>query len=371
MDQGDQLAQQVEQVMTTGEDFSRSPASPSGGILEIRLTSPAEGERTAPLQRHSWAEIRDSALAGKAPEMDCSLPQALHFAWEWAQPAALPAGLPVTYDLELAIEGGSLESFVFRGLPAPELPVENLRVGTAYSWQVRAWIGSRLLGISPEGHFSTHPALPRWLNVPGITNVRDIGGWPLTGGGSVRQGMIYRGSEMNSHCTITDEGHAVMMQILRIRTDLDLRGVGEERQPVLDTQSVDYVNIPLASYDMIASPEYTGRYRSLFSLLATRAAYPIFMHCWGGADRTGTVAFLLGALLGMRFEDLIHDYELTSLSIWGVRRGDSDAFREMLQTLELFARKGASLQNQAERYLNVIGVNAAEVDAIREIMVKQ
>jgi protein tyrosine/serine phosphatase len=173
---------------------------------------------------------------------------------------------------------------------------------------------------------------------------------------------------MNSHCTITAEGRSVMIADLGIRTDLDLRGTGEDRTPVLDLSQVEYVNIPVLAYDLIANPEYTGRYRALFSLLATRSMYPIYIHCWGGADRTGTVVFLIQALLGVSEDHLAADYELTSLSIWGERLRESEEFQSLLQTLELFVSKGNSLQAQVERYMNVIGVTKEEIERIREIL---
>ena len=40
----------------------------------------------------------------------------------------------------------------------------------------------------------------------------------------------------------------------------------------------------------------------------------IFFHCFGGADRTGTVAFLVEALLGVSESDMSKDYELTTYS---------------------------------------------------------
>jgi protein tyrosine/serine phosphatase len=280
-------------------------------------------------------------------------------------------GAALRYDLDLLAEDGSRDAHSLRGLLGPQASLLNLRIGTPYRWRVRARLGRRVIAGSGWGRFTTHPAAPRWIHAPGITNVRDLGGWPLPDGRRVRQGLLFRGSEMNSHCSITEAGRAVLLRELAIRTDLDLRGAGEERQAVLDPARVDYVNIPLASYDMIASPEYIKHYRDVFHLLSSRARYPVFMHCWGGADRAGTVAFLVGALLGMRLEDLILDYELTSLSIWGERSRHSEVFQELLQTLEVFARKGSSLQTQVERYLHVIDISQQEIAAIRDILTER
>ena len=38
---------------------------------------------------------------------------------------------------------------------------------------------------------------------------------------------------------------------------------------------------------------------------------PVYFHCYAGADRTGTIALILEALLGMSQSDIDKDYELT------------------------------------------------------------
>ena len=47
---------------------------------------------------------------------------------------------------------------------------------------------------------------------------------------------------------------------------------------------------------------------------------PIYVHCWGGADRTGASVMCIEGLLGVSEEDLMKDYELTSFSSYGTRR---------------------------------------------------
>ena len=49
----------------------------------------------------------------------------------------------------------------------------------------------------------------------------------------------------------------------------------------------------------------------------------VYFHCAGGADRTGTLAFLIEALLGVSESDLSKDYELTSFD------GSHDRYRNM------------------------------------------
>jgi hypothetical protein len=76
---------------------------------------------------------------------------------------------------------------------------------------------------------STRPAHPEFFPfhiVTGISNFRDIGGWPIYDDsvppkcvGHVRRGILYRGSDTNR---VTPEGEE-KLQELGIKTDFDLR----------------------------------------------------------------------------------------------------------------------------------------------------
>ncbi len=52
--------------------------------------------------------------------------------------------------------------------------------------------------------------------------------------------------------------------------------------------------------------------------MADRENYPIYLHCTYGNDRTGTICYLLEALLGVRDEDLLKEYRL-SVTYYGRR----------------------------------------------------
>lgn len=58
--------------------------------------------------------------------------------------------------------------------------------------------------------------------------------------------------------------------------------------------------------DFITNPTVAAPYLRVF---ANPDNYPIIFHCRGGADRTGSLAFILNALQGVSEADLIKDYE--------------------------------------------------------------
>ena len=118
----------------------------------------------------------------------------------------------------------------------------------------------------------------------------------------------------------------MLFDVLGIRTELDLRGGGK---PAIERTGLRWVNYPVSAYcwsdDGIFTPEQMANYARIFELLADAEAYPIYFHCQGGGDRTGTLAFILGAALGVPEEDLLTDYELSTLSLSGERTRFSTA----------------------------------------------
>src|SRR5690606_30537969 len=97
--------------------------------------------------------------------------------------------------------------------------------------------------------FTTEDSAPRWVYAEGLTNIRDIGAWPTMDGKKIKQGLLYRGSEMDTHLTITPEGIRTLKEHLTIRTDLDLRGeaVGRLIASPLG-EDVQFILIPVAAY---------------------------------------------------------------------------------------------------------------------------
>jgi len=345
--------------------------------IKIQLRQPQDGATPPPLQRYSWplpeTRITDEtvdAVAYRWKDLevlneDRSRPAPVRFIWDSVGDSNTRYELSVSRSPDLA------DAIVIDKLTDCQEDVYHLYLDTQYFWRVR--VLDSAAAESAIHSFTTSARTPRWIHVEGATNVRDLGGWPLAdGNGMVRQGLIYRGSELNIRLPVGDDSLAYMKNELGIRTDLDFRGSSETASPALDEANVDWVNIPIDPYGSIAEESMAEPYRAIFEVLATADRYPIYLHCVGGADRAGTVALLINGLLGVSIDDLITDYELTSLAIWGERSGNAIDFINLLRALgEFGSLHGDDVREAVSTYLSHIGVSEMEMDMIRRIMIER
>ena len=327
------------------------------------------------MQEHHWLERKDDVVAEirsigdprKYP--DRSRPRPVQFAWQPPDPNQNHA----QYDLLIARSPTFEDVQVIPGLGGSPAEVPNLLLGERYYWKVIQRRDGMPTAKSPAWSFRTHTAPPRWIRVPGISNVRDVGGWPIDAASRVRQDLLFRSSELNTHIMVSAEGARVLVEDLGIRTDLDLRGTADDENPApaLDTASVTWEHCPLYAYKDIFTPTGMASIRRAFRVLADPARYPLLFHCWGGADRAGTLSFLVNGLLGVGLDDLIHDYELTSLSIMGLRLHTDGGFQEILAGLRDFGAEEATIQARIEAYLLAAGVTAEEMQRMRELLMRR
>jgi len=250
--------------------------------------------------------------------------------------------------------------------------VHSLKVHTTYYWRVSGFDceGNRVL--SPVRTFRTADETPRWIRAEGVSNVRDCGGWHTKDGHLIRQGLLFRGGEMNRHMTITPAGTEFLEKQIGLRTVLDLRNPDERallpKQGRALSPAVGWITIPLRPYSEIFSGLQKEYYAQAFRLL-TKEYLPLYFHCWGGADRTGTFALLLNAVLGVEDELLLHDYELTSLSIWGERSRRKDYFQSFLSDFEALA-PNSDLEAKARAYFRQCGITEEELCKFKNLMLE-
>ena len=221
------------------------------------------------------------------------------------------------------------------------------------------------------------PGLVRWYDVEGARNVRDIGGW--TG---LRAGRVFRGTELNSkpnhkQYELTERGRAVMRGEMGIVSDLDLRGEIAEYGEDAKTKSpigegVQLLSRAVSSYvEICTSPRSAKAFAAALRVFTDEKNYPVYVHCAGGADRTGTVCFLLETLCGVSLEDATIEYELTSFSPVGMRRRNSETglpFALMVRLLSGFP--GETFADKVTYWAeNVAGLTKDEIARIRANLV--
>lgn len=300
---------------------------------------------------------------GDSEYIDIALPVVLSYSIE-----STPDGCSVKRAKVLLSENSDLSNADIYTLAKDKTSIKiyNLKTNTKYFYRIMLTLSGDSES-SVGGSFKTADT-PRILTAQGVGNLRDIGGYKTANGKTVKQGMLYRGCELDGavapQYAASAEGISTMLTVLGIRTDMDLRQHSEV-QGVADALGVG------VKHNIYDSPQYLGVFdsdkkenlRLIFSDLAKKENYPVYLHCTHGMDRTGTICFLLGAVLGVSEEDLMIDYNLSGLyhsDMWG-----SDEMEKFVNRIKM--QQGNSLQEKAQNFLLSVGVTPQEIQSIKEI----
>ncbi|MBO4262909.1 MAG: tyrosine-protein phosphatase [Clostridia bacterium] len=295
----------------------------------------------------------------------------------------------VKYRVELSLNENFNDVIVFNGkddYPSQSVGgensiyISNLMIGKKYFYRVVGKCENGDEYFSETGKFVTDGTPARWVNWGGAFNSRDLGGWKTTDGKFVRQGLIYRGTRLQETdgTAVADEKiQDYIIGTFGLKTDIDLRGLWND--PLSVTKSLNgkmqLISAPITAYaDVFVNPDTKKGLKTVFSIFADASKYPLYIHCHGGADRTGTTAFLLNGLLGVPYEDLIRDYELTSFSVGfvGLRYRKDYAIGFFNALNEFGEKKGVKgLSETIELWLtDYVGVTAEEIAAIKYLLLE-
>ena len=159
----------------------------------------------------------------------------------------------------------------------------------------------------------------RWIELAGVLNLRDVGGYPIDGGGCVRWRTLFRSDALYR----LDAAGVATVTGLGLRTVVDLRS-----QPEVDLApspvAARVTHVPLLTGDMPAVPlglgdlyrhlvgERGGQIGAAIAALCGGDAMPALVHCSAGKDRTGVVIALILAVLGVPDEVIAADYALSA-----------------------------------------------------------
>ncbi len=170
----------------------------------------------------------------------------------------------------------------------------------------------------------------------GILNFRDLGGYPVWGGGMTRYGVFYRCGHL---CTAAREDIAALRK-MGMQKIIDLRNPGDlvyMPDKIGEEDGIRVVNIPLQEeihpeeLGVLPGEKDTLTLRRLYQQIVDKSGSRILrvlqeladtegsaaFHCFNGKDRTGIIALFLLALAGVEDCDIVADFEVSHTYIEG------------------------------------------------------
>lgn len=212
-------------------------------------------------------------------------------------------------------------------------PIYNLLPATTYYYRVSHILATGEVVTAKSGNFTTDTTGLRLLYIAGTQNCRDLGGWTALNGKKVKYGKIIRGAALSdssgANMIVTGEGRLAFGE-LKIQAELNLGAIDNATSIAANCayKKIGYTNYAIA----ITGETYRAQFKEVLEWIVAcldgtlnQSGLPqiernIYMHCQGGCDRAGTLAFQLLGLLGVSESDLAKEYEISSFSDVGFGR---------------------------------------------------
>jgi protein tyrosine/serine phosphatase len=226
----------------------------------------------------------------------------------------------------------------------------------------------------------------RTMSFSTVLNFRDLGGLPGIDRRTVHYGRLYRSDSLHR---LTDE-EAEKLAALGVRTVLDLRRPGEIARDgrVPELPGMVYFNLHpthrewnMGHYDGDPGRYLADRYLDMaeegiegfgaaLRLISDADRAPVVMHCFAGKDRTGVLAALTLALLGVPNGDIIADYAASEPAQARLGAGFSQQLPAHVtacppQAMGLFLTELAERYGSLYGYARAAGVTALHIEALR------
>lgn len=232
----------------------------------------------------------------------------------------------------------------------------------------------------------------RFRHLPGVPNMRDLGGLKGLDGMTVARGKIFRSGGFNSNAKyklvddkknpgkqkrkyygrgkerLTEASRKFQIENFGIKTDLDLRTDGECNEMTgspLGPQTT-WFHSPSSAYGGFHSKDGMKATKKNFALFLDEKNYPIGFHCIAGADRTGSLAYFLEALLGVSDEDLCLDWELTAFHNPNHKFAHEARYDRLVAGFAKYP--GTTARERAEGYVKALGYTDEDIAKFRAIM---
>ena len=316
-------------------------------------------------------DLVTSYLLGGSTRLDKGEPVTIEYSFDNPDKATI---LEEKLEISSSEDFSPIDQTLYFAPRRSSVNIYNLKTGASYYYRVTVALDNGEIHTK-TATLQTQDSL-RFIALDGACNVRDIGGWQTQSGKTIKQGLLYRGSEIDggknvghADFCLTENGIA-QLRALGIKTDFDLRSsenkVGEHSILGADVSRAFY-NAP--QYQAFFNASQKETVRKIFSDLAKPETYPVYLHCTHGVDRAGSTALLLKSLLGVAKEDLIRDYELSAFyyNYAHVNRNIQNGGNVLTMLEELESFDGETLADKTATFLLSVGVTEAEIQSIRTI----
>lgn len=332
--------------------------------------------------------------------MNQDRPTGLDLTWKGAADA--------TYTVTLTDKTKGSDVYTDRSVTGNAYTITNLVPGHAYAYVVKS--GGATVR---SGEFNTTGQV-RMVTIDDTWNCRDLGGWTGLDGHKVKYEWLFRtGSLCGTWTGGTADGTSVavpsnyvfsekgkqQVRDLGILSELDLRGkTGDgqawSKESGLHSRSILETHLPIApaDYKQIMTDQGLQQPLVLNNAITSSVVqdmawiidqvvnknHPVVFHCKSGADRTGAVSMIVLSLLGVDIADVMHDYELTTMSreklmvdgtsAFQTRRADKTTYNFFAQGFTTLTT-GANTQEKAYYYLNQyfkesgVAISSSDLDA--------
>lgn len=231
-----------------------------------------------------------------------------------------------------------------------------------------------------------------WQRLPleGTVNTRELGGFPLIGGGQTRYHRFLRSDALVD----TTPGDIEFLRNYGVRAVLDMRGAAEAADRPNAFLGSDVATARIAPYDVnLASTHLQGTipatdiydiffengeaWREIFEFIAGAPEGCVLFNCAVGKDRTGVLAALIMMLSGCDRYDVIASYMPSRINLmrlpffrlyWDMDCSDMERehYDSLPSTLEYWLRRlDDGFGGDLRAYLEWCGVSREVMEAVR------